>query len=341
MALVKILPVTYIATMPVKNLSYYIQAFSKLNVNRNKKMTSGVAPHKPVLLLSVIQAFEKGLIGSTHIPITPELIGLFKSNWNLLVKSPDWSPTFALPYYHLKSEPFWELVPNAGYETWIHQVSTRPSLANLNIAVAYASIDEELCELLLNAQGRLALRQTLLQVWFPEAKETVSSSYNYVDTVTHEILEDNAVEYQTRIKQLQLEFDKEEYQEEIFLRGTIFKREIPRLYDFTCCISGLRIDSTLTLSLIDACHIVPFSKSHNDTVTNGIALCPNLHRAFDRGLISLTDQYEVLVSDRFTESSSPYAIRPFVGKRILLPSEEKYLPASENLAWHRENVFQK
>ncbi|MFC4198185.1 HNH endonuclease [Pedobacter jamesrossensis] len=33
---------------------------------------------------------------------------------------------------------------------------------------------------------------------------------------------------------------------------------------------------------------VPFNVSHNDKVTNGIALCPNLHRAFDRGLVSIS-----------------------------------------------------
>jgi len=75
------------------------------------------------------------------------------------------------------------------------------------------------------------------------------------------------------------------FKEEVFIRSGIFKREIPKLYNNTCAISQLRIDATANISMVDACHIVPFSEAYDDTLTNGIALCPNLHRAFDRGLI--------------------------------------------------------
>ncbi|WP_201288840.1 HNH endonuclease signature motif containing protein [Polaribacter septentrionalilitoris] len=39
--------------------------------------------------------------------------------------------------------------------------------------------------------------------------------------------------------------------------------------------------------MIDACHIVPFSISNDDTIPIGISLSPNLYRAFDRGLITI------------------------------------------------------
>jgi putative restriction endonuclease len=39
--------------------------------------------------------------------------------------------------------------------------------------------------------------------------------------------------------------------------------------------------------MVDACHIVPFYKTYNNHPTNGIALCPNLHRAFDKGAIAV------------------------------------------------------
>jgi putative restriction endonuclease len=48
--------------------------------------------------------------------------------------------------------------------------------------------------------------------------------------------------------------------------------------------------------MVDACHIIPFSISHDDTIRNGICLSPNLHRAFDRGLFTLTNDLEVKVS---------------------------------------------
>lgn len=81
----------------------------------------------------------------------------------------------------------------------------------------------------------------------------------------------------------------------------------------------MKVESINSISMIDACHIVPFSESYNDTITNGIPLCPNLHRAFDRGLIGIDDNYRVLISRSWKESQSPYLIKQFEGKQILLP----------------------
>ena len=96
-----------------------------------------------------------------------------------------------------------------------------------------------------------------------------------------------------------------ELEEDSYMRGQAFKVVIPQIYDHTCAISRLRLNSfEKNISMVDACHIIPFSESHDDSVGNGIALCPNLHRAFDRGLISISDNYTVLVSSSFAEDSS-------------------------------------
>jgi len=88
---------------------------------------------------------------------------------------------------------------------------------------------------------------------------------------------------------------------------------LPKIYNIKCCIFGLRVDATINVTMVDACHIVPFSISYDDTITNGLALCPNLHRAFDRGLIAISDDYRVVVSDAFVEDESSYSIRQFAG----------------------------
>jgi putative restriction endonuclease len=79
--------------------------------------------------------------------------------------------------------------------------------------------------------------------------------------------------------------------------------------------------------MIDACHIVPFSEGYNNTLTNGIALCPNLHRAFDRGLIFTSDYYKILVNRNSVENQkSAFNLSQFAGKQIFLPyAEELYL----------------
>jgi putative restriction endonuclease len=318
----------------IKNLAYYLHAFKTLRRDYKK----GGAPHKPVLLLSIIQLFESGVIDSNRIFISPELVGTFKSTWNALV-STGHDMIFALPFYHMQSEPFWQLFPNAGCEKWIEAKGSMRSFGNLNTAVAYAQIDNELFELLKEKDSREVLKYTLLEKYFPDTRVNLTGGGSgYITEITNEILQEGAETYRTRIQELKRRLDEDTYQEEIFVRSGIFKREVPRIYNHTCCISGLRVDATINVTMVDACHIVPFSISYDDTITNGLALCPNLHRAFDRGLIAISDDYRVIVSDAFVEDESSYSIRQFAGKEILLPGRREWWPERGKVEWHREWV---
>ena len=88
--------------------------------------------------------------------------------------------------------------------------------------------------------------------------------------------------------------------------------------------------------MIDACHIIPFSESYNDTISNGIALSPTLHRAFDRGLISIDNNYKVLINSTFSElNRTPHNIKQFAGMKLLLPENSKYFPSQISLEHHR------
>jgi putative restriction endonuclease len=53
-------------------LNQYANHFKKLNRSSHKVL--GKAPHKPILLLSVLQLIRKGEITSNQIAITPELL---------------------------------------------------------------------------------------------------------------------------------------------------------------------------------------------------------------------------------------------------------------------------
>ena len=148
-----------------------------------------------------------------------------------------------------------------------------------------------------------------------------------IDEISNQIVNEPASVYKIRAEQ----FDEEE----VFVRGGIFKKEIPRIYNYTCSISRMRITTGYSIQMIDACHIIPFSESHDDTITNGISLCPNLHRAFDRHLITLDDDYRVVIKP-FAEDESIYSIKLFGGKQILLPENMNHFPSKENLARHRK-----
>jgi putative restriction endonuclease len=312
----------------------YLKLFKKLKIDRSH----GIAPHKPILLISVLQTFQYGFQNNQRIYITPELVALFKSNWSSLVKTKH-DCRFALPFYHLTSDKFWKLIPKSGFENILQLSASMRSFANLNVAVDCAVIEDDLLQLMRDSKCNDILIQFLLDEYFSSSKSNFSNSsggqQHFFDEIENKILKEPAEEYRQEIRKLLEKKDEEE----IFIRGSLFKREIPKIYNNTCCISGMRIDATVNVSMIDACHIVPFSESHDDTVTNGIALCPNLHRAFDRGLIGIDENYRVIVSKSFKENKTSYSIRAFDGKEIQLPNMKSYYPLRENFGWHRNNVF--
>jgi putative restriction endonuclease len=236
----------------------------------------------------------------------------------------------------MSTEPFWTLVPNPGCEIWVQSKSSMRSFSNLTTAIKYALIDNELVELLRSKDDSEMILHFLLETYFCETKGNfLISGNNYISEIESQISEDNREEYARRILKIKEELNSEEFQEEIFIRGSLFKREIPKIYNNTCAISGMRIDAVDNISMIDACHIVPFSESYDDTLPNGIALCPNLHRAFDRGLIFINDEYRVVVNKNFFEPNpSKYSIGQFDNIKILTPILEYHHPAKEALAWH-------
>jgi len=318
-----------------KTLGFYLHCFKNLHRASN----FGGAPHKPILLLSVIDNIEQNLIVSERIYITPELVGAFKSHWGSFVVTPH-TMKFSLPFFYMKSEPFWSLIPKMSVDLTNQSRNALELFSNLNQAIDYALMDEELFFFLSRKESRDLLKLTLIQRYFPQSDMNNIKGSNYISDITHDILEENPSEYREKLTMMQQKLEVDEYTEEVFLRGGVFKRVVPQIYHNTCCISGLNISATFAVSMIDACHIIPFSESHDDTITNGIALSPNMHRAFDRGLITIDTDYKVRVSDRFIEEApSPYSIKQFAGKRILLPNDEKYHPNRENLERHGNEKF--
>ena len=322
-------------------LDYYSYAFSNLNTGGGKLKDR--APHKPIMLLTVIRAYETNLLTANQIPISPELTSLFQSTWNAFVTSGH-TLSFALPFFHLKNERgnWWTLVAKPGCELWV-QNGKLNTFGNLSVAIDHAQIDPKLAELLQTEETRNALRRTLLDTYFPgQTTIEATDTTRQLDDLKREMLEESPVDYRAQLKDLKTRLDPETYQIEVYSRDTIFRREIIRLYDDTCCITGVRVSAPYSFSMVDACHIVPFYKTFNNHPTNGLALCPNLHRAFDKGAISIDDDYRVIVSRTFVENErSSYSLKALAGTTIGLPNDERFSPDPEAFAWHRANTFRR
>ncbi len=308
----------------MNHLSTCIKKFSRL---RTAKINGVAAPHKPILLLAIITGIEQGEIKENKIRITPALVAAFKNLWHQLVHNTTFTANFALPFYHLKSDGFWHLHTCLGREILLTTSHSIKSFAQLKEVMDYASFNEDLYHLLINPDTREVLKQTLLSAYFPTAQK-VSANNELITTIIHQILHEPAAVYKSKAAS----FDEEE----VFIRGGVFKKEIPKIYNYTCCISGMRVVADKEVQMIDACHIVPFAQSGDDTIGNGLSLCPNLHRAFDRGLVAISNEYRVLVKPFHEVNNNAYSIKQFEGKKILLPKEKAYHPLTVNLAKHRQ-----
>ena len=320
-------------------LSKYINFFNHLNRGYNKGL--GRAPHKPILLLSVIQLVQRNIITSNRIFITPELILSFKSNWQNLVDTKH-TPNFSLPFFHLRSEPFWHLVTLPNMELTVNNSKSIKSFKNLKESVAFAEIDKDLFLLMSNKETREILEEQILNFYFQINKKhyTTSIVSDAEIKIEKEILNEPKSTYQNLILELKDKLDDDEYQEEIFVRGGLFKKTIPKIYNYQCCISGMKIETSTNAQMVDACHIIPFSLSHDDTIPNGISLSPNLHRAYDRGLITINKDYIVRISPTVKDNKSVYSISQFEGVKLLLPKTTKWYPSPESLIWHTKEIFQ-
>jgi putative restriction endonuclease len=294
---------------------------------------NGRAPHKPVLLLAVLRAFDEGLIIENRIEPSAELINLFNGYWQALVHDDKFQRRFYLPFFHLKNERsgLWTLHTLPGFDSTLTRGRDVKSLSTLINFAAYGELRRDVYERWLIAANRSMDRQALMATYFV-GEELPEELPDRIGEIAALMVSEPAGVYIPSDPRLSID----EKDEELTLRGGAFKRKIPELYEYRCAITGLRVQNRRAVNLIDACHIVPRADSFDDTIGNGIALCPNMHRAFDRGLISIAADHSVLVTPDLLESASSHAIRPFAGKRLMLPNEKRCWPAPENLARHRE-----
>ena len=122
------------------------------------------------------------------------------------------------------------------------------------------------------------------------------------------------------------------------LRDRVFRRVVLRAYDERCAITGLKLINGRGRAEVAAAHIRPVEASGPDIVSNGIALSGTAHWMFDRGLISLADDLEILIS---RQTNNPQEIRSIINKsgQALAPHRTSDRPHPHFLKWHRENCF--
>lgn len=107
-------------------------------------------------------------------------------------------------------------------------------------------------------------------------------------------------------------------------------------YQRRCAVTGEK-----TLPVLDAAHIKPYTLEGPHQANNGILLRKDLHTLYDRGYITITEDYRIEVSKRLNEDYGNgrdyYAMQGH--KLTVVPDNERERPSKEFIRWHNENMF--
>jgi putative restriction endonuclease len=118
------------------------------------------------------------------------------------------------------------------------------------------------------------------------------------------------------------------------VRDRQFRKRVLDVYECRCALTGMQLINGGGRAETQAAHIMSVEAGGPDTVANGIALSGTVHWMFDRGLISLSDAGDILLSSKINDVAGV--------EKLIYPDRRARLPANEDrphpryLAWHRE-----
>jgi putative restriction endonuclease len=118
-------------------------------------------------------------------------------------------------------------------------------------------------------------------------------------------------------------------------RDRAFATAIKSAYHDTCAVTGIKLFNGGGRSEVQAAHIRPVAHGGPDSVRNGVALSGTV--MFDRGLLSVEDDYSLIVARSGVPDTVSRLINP--QRRLLVPAQPENRPHSQFLRYHRREVF--
>lgn len=316
----------------------YVKAFAKLRTDKNRhvwsNLTSHQAPHKPLVLLSIMDLIAEGEITGNFIEPSFNLLDTFNRYWAAIMP-PGSKGNMAYPFPRLKTDGFWHLIPNPGHENRIDMDFS--SMTRLREVCAGARLDDDLFSLMRDPIAREQLRSVLIETYFAPELRPLLMEQGRVNLEAYEY----SRQLLKGVQEISGDWQKTT-QKDKKARDQGFRTVIVSLYDHRCALCGIRMLTPEGHTVVEAAHIVPWARTQDDRPTNGLSLCRLCHWSFDEGLMGVGKSYEVLVSRRIRmEQNMPGHILTLADRHIFTPEDRVYWPLEENLAYHRENAFRK
>ncbi|WP_372638421.1 HNH endonuclease [Fodinibius sp.] len=315
-----------------------LSSIQSLNANKDSttwdQRTFLLAPHKPFLLLSIIDGIESGWITDSKITLSQDLVETFFRYWNQIMGE-ERKTTIALPFYHMQSEPFWELSYKDGKKPY----KNSPSLGGLMDRVAYAQVDDQLFSVMRDEDEKKVLTKALLQTYFADEVHGEIQNIHQINT--------GAYRYVKQLELLAAEPFRKYHAENDHTSSYTWQRKQQRRhgfrlkvresYDHRCAICRAKVITPNGQSLIEGAHIIPWSESKNDDPRNGIALCKTHHWMFDTYLLTVLPDYRIKLSLWLKQEGEKIDQTLALDKKeIMIPEEQRFLPSEEALEEHSE-----
>ena len=297
--------------------STWLAKLSKLNPSVSHAKGEGssrFAPHKPLLLLCILDLADESAITSS-LDKSPELRLRFDSYWAIV--QPRWGgrPGVDLPFHHLGTQNFWTTLQEDG------------RMSNSEKSTVKISLDPTFRECLLDRDFRKQARFKLIRTWFPENEQEAFLTAMGISTS------------EARRADFSLREESPEYQAKG--RDARFRIVVVTQYRFTCALTGYGCHTSKGATLVEAAHIHAFSKSRNDNSDNGLALTRDAHWLFDEGLWTIDERSCVRVAAEVFTEWGPEAswLKSRNGSSLCFLEGVSLRPSDQHLAWHRKNVF--
>lgn len=258
----------------------YIEAVKNLKTNNKWGRKS---PHKAILLLAVIELYEKNILMDNEIRYDETLKSTFLEMWNMTLPNESlFHPDVYLPFWYLQSDNFWHIVPYRGKEdilTLMRDTNIKPSEAKIVDSVKYVELDEDLYFLMTLPSGRSTLKRALLETY-------TTLSNKQIERLAES--KDNAIDYSVTALS---DYEKILSQdiEENKIESTIVDDEL--VGQFQC----LNEDVQLTLNIV----YFTFLKKHRNEREMFKEICPTVYNLLDKIVNNPVKQGEITPSFAF------------------------------------------
>lgn len=270
------------------------------------------APHKPLLLLLALGRIQAGL---------PRLMPFDQIDTKLTQLLQEFGPSRAsyypeLPFWHLQSDQIWEMPRASGVLTASGSVSKK-YLRDHHIEAGFT---QEVYDLL-KANPHL-LQQVAMQLL----------EDNFPSSVHQDILDEVGLDFEATPQFTTQKRAK---------RDPTFRRRVLEAYGYQCAICGFSVRMENTPIALEAAHIKWFQAGGPDIESNGLALCSLHHKLLDRGVLAISSEQKVVISEKANgHGGFQEWVLNFDGKALLKPRNNLYAPKTEFTEWHIREVFQ-